>query len=523
MLHNYMGDFRFQKGLRAYFERFKYSNASTKDLWAALETTGVSGVAELMSLWTKQTGYPVIFARPIHASDGTHSIGLKQQRFLADSTSARSEPPVRWRIPIAVCDVKDSKSIFLNKITFGADSSLSKVPCRGVRSQPSASTDVGSEETIYTLPNVVQAPQVRLNPDAIGFYRVRYDSIMLDTIMDAISSGAIPTRDRIALLDDQFALARAGLQGLDKALNFCLAFVGERRYSVWSVLSECLAEVRILLEEATYPEKDGIVFPQPSSEICGLDKLCAELALPVYAKIGFTPNPKDSNRVQILRPIIISILGSIGYSDVITRAQSAFQHHYRAAISELSDRITKGEANLIPPDLRSAVYSICMRNGGEEEFSMLLDLYSFATLDDERVRILSSLGAATDANIIHRLFNFTFTEEIRKQDRFHVLLGATVTAGGRRALWNLVRTQFARLSKDLGTSHLLGKVLAGSISGFASLKHYEDIKAFFERHDTPCPRVIAQALESVRIRMEQWKRDEVAVREFLNSQYPPDF
>ncbi|VDK26255.1 unnamed protein product [Taenia asiatica] len=43
MLHDYMGASvsLFQAGLKVYFEKFKYSNARTEDLWAALETTGI--------------------------------------------------------------------------------------------------------------------------------------------------------------------------------------------------------------------------------------------------------------------------------------------------------------------------------------------------------------------------------------------------------------------------------------------------------------------------------------------------
>ncbi|VDM26559.1 unnamed protein product [Hydatigera taeniaeformis] len=89
MLHNYMGPCLFQAGLKTYFEKFRYANARTKDLWTALETTGIDNVAEVMTLWTKQTGYPVISVRLVHAPDGTYSIGIKQQRFLADGSSSK--------------------------------------------------------------------------------------------------------------------------------------------------------------------------------------------------------------------------------------------------------------------------------------------------------------------------------------------------------------------------------------------------------------------------------------------------
>ncbi|VDM36824.1 unnamed protein product [Hydatigera taeniaeformis] len=96
---------------------------------------------------------------------------------------------------------------------------------------------------------------------------------------------------------------------------------------------------------------------------------------------------------------------------------------------------------------------------GENEEEVGLLLHDRATLNDERVRVLGSLGATTNGDLMQRLFELTFTEYVRKQDRTHALLGVTGTPGGRRALWNLVRGRIATLSDDLGTSHLLARVI----------------------------------------------------------------
>ncbi|EUB54430.1 Puromycin-sensitive aminopeptidase [Echinococcus granulosus] len=371
MLHNHMGACLFQEGLKAYFEKFKYSNAKTEDLWTALETTGIDNVAELMSLWTKQTGYPVISVRLLRARDGTYSIGLRQQRFLADGSSAKGDSPVHWRIPINVCTVDDSNKLLLRKVTSIPSSSTSssfptKTPDHGDKDHSAAETEAESQEIIYALPDFTDSSRVRLNPDAIGFYRVHYDPPMFSAILEAIGRGTVSERDRISLLDDQFALARAGFQGLDRVLQFCRAFVGETRYSVWSVLSEGLAQVRTLLEEASYPAGDDVIFPEASKEICGLNKLYIELALPVYEKIGVTSTDDWMK-------------SSRGVKD----------------------------------------YRLSQRDG-----------------------------------------------------------------------W-------------------------GSASDFASQARYDEIKAFYEEHEVPCLRVIQQTLESVKINVEQWKRDEKAVGKFL--------
>lgn len=43
-----------------YLTKFKYSNAFTEDLWEYLGKASGKPVAEVMSSWTKQMGYPVI-------------------------------------------------------------------------------------------------------------------------------------------------------------------------------------------------------------------------------------------------------------------------------------------------------------------------------------------------------------------------------------------------------------------------------------------------------------------------------
>ncbi len=97
-------------------------------------------------------------------------------------------------------------------------------------------------------------------------------------------------------------------------------------------------------------------------------------------------------------------------------------------------------------------------------------------MQDERVRILASLGSTTTPALIERLFSLTFSDYVRKQDRFHVLLGVTGSPGGRRALWNLVQTRIGTLSDDLATTALLSYVLKVRLSYMITLFSLSDKK-----------------------------------------------
>ena len=89
----------------------------------------------------------------------------------------------------------------------------------------------------------------------------------------------------------------------------------------------------------------------------------------------------------------------------------------------------------------------------------ILKLHDKATMQDERVRLLSCLGSARSPALLQRLFNLAFSDYVRKQDRYHVLLGVTGSAAGRRALWNLVQAKIATLEDDLATTAILSYVL----------------------------------------------------------------
>ncbi|EUB60200.1 hypothetical protein EGR_04910 [Echinococcus granulosus] len=66
-------------------------------------------------------------------------------------------------------------------------------------------------------------------------------------------------------------------------------------------------------------------------------------------QLDFKPASVDFNNNRLLRPIIISFLGGIGYGDVISTAQSAFKRQYAAVTSALVVEATVEHAKLISP------------------------------------------------------------------------------------------------------------------------------------------------------------------------------
>ena len=85
MLHDYIGDDDFRKGMNAYLTKHKYSNTFTEDLWAALGEASGKPVAEIMNTWTKQMGFPVL--KVTQKKEGTKRVlTITQEKFCADGS-----------------------------------------------------------------------------------------------------------------------------------------------------------------------------------------------------------------------------------------------------------------------------------------------------------------------------------------------------------------------------------------------------------------------------------------------------
>ncbi|VDK45600.1 unnamed protein product [Taenia asiatica] len=84
------------------------------------------------------------------------------------------EQPQQWCIPIIVCTVEDSERLLLRKVV----------------DIPSSASNPW--EVICSQYHPVSSHGIRLKPNAVGFYSVLYEPAIMNTIMEAISSGTVP-------------------------------------------------------------------------------------------------------------------------------------------------------------------------------------------------------------------------------------------------------------------------------------------------------------------------------------------
>jgi len=171
MLEAFIGREVFAKGLQQYLNKHSWANASTSDLWAALEESSGKPVGSIMKNWTQEPGFPVLLISHVDgAPAGKQRVLIQQRRFL--KTGIDVESTTIWSIPINVdcADPKENMSVLMQEREITLD-----LPSNG---------------------------WVTLNPRSTGVYRVNYSPEMWTQLIDAIRTQSLPATDRLALQND---------------------------------------------------------------------------------------------------------------------------------------------------------------------------------------------------------------------------------------------------------------------------------------------------------------------------------
>ncbi|XP_073230083.1 puromycin-sensitive aminopeptidase-like [Porites lutea] len=114
----------------------------------------------------------------------------------------------------------------------------------------------------------------------------------------------------------------------------------------------------------------------------------------------------------LLRGIVLGVLGRSSHSATISEVRKRFDTH------------CNGEAT-IPADLRSAVYSTVLKNGDASSLEAMMKLFKKADLHEERARLMRTMGAVTQPELIKQVLDFSLSSEVRSQDTIYVIAGVT--------------------------------------------------------------------------------------------------
>ena len=443
MIERYLGPKTFQDGVRAYVERHREANATAADLWRALAEAAGEPVDPIVRGWIEQDGFPVLTLRRARQA-GRTTLALRQDRFSDDPRRPfRAASAKRWAIPWVgrVADARGRVRVVRQVITTAT-----------------AKSDLGAGETRFVYGNA----------DEGGFFRVLHDPASLAGILDNLPLlGAV---ERMGLVENQWALVRAGRAGIESFLDLADAFGDEPEADVLLALRAPIA----FLEDRLAPVAGADVPERVRDWV-------ASRFGPAFLELGWDASPDEADDRRLRRAALISLLGEVAeWPPVLVAAAERFERYLdaREAI----------EANLADP-----VVLLAARSGDAARFAAVEQALERAATPQERRRFLFALAEFRETRLIDRTLALCLTDRVPTQDMAFVLVRLLGNRAARERAWSFVQKRWSRLARRMPP--MLASRLVEATPALGP-KHRRGVAAFFRSHPLPTgTRALEQALE----------------------------
>lgn len=262
MLHDFVGDEAFRYGLRAYFQRFAYSNTTENDLWNALSSVSGKDISTFMSTWLTRPGYPVV------TFSGN---SISQERFFIGK---HSYDDTFWTIPLL--PNADSFPKILESSKMDVDNNL-----------------------------------IILNMADGAHFVTHYDDDQFKSILNAISHEALDSVDIIRIINEQLMLAISGRVDITRLLSLLESVHKHKNPTVWKSATNIFNVIKVLVED------DEVGGPL-------LRQFAHHIATEQHARLGWKEYSKEPEINSRLRPYILSLIGYTLTPSVIKFAKASY-------------------------------------------------------------------------------------------------------------------------------------------------------------------------------------------------------
>ena len=337
MLELWVGPDAFRRGLTAYLESQKYSNATAGDLWHHISYASGKDVSAVAATWTDQQGFPVVQVRT-ECKEGKTRVTLAQSRFTTAPTKSSAQV---WKIPVSLSRGGDVTTLLFD-----------------------------TAQASFDLDGCVGEPLLA-NAGGEGFYRVEYDRAHLRALASRFLS--LSPSDRVTLLSDTFALAQAGRGTLASYFTLLAAIPqvnGADRATLFSMASEGLAFL-----------DDAMAATPMQRKVRAAGRL---LFAPELSRLGWVPGVQDDLETLQLRGLLISQLARFDDRSSIEGARQLF------------DLDESGTATL-SASIRAPVMEAVGTHADRARFDQLLARLKTANSEEDRWMYVHALAAGRNA------------------------------------------------------------------------------------------------------------------------------
>ncbi len=444
MIEGYLGEETFREGVRIYLKRHAEANASADDFWRALDEASGQDMTAIANAWIKEPGHPLVHIKATQAGGGLE-LELRQERYFSDS-SAKPTGQV-WPVPMVV--------------KYGTADGVREQ--RFVLRHPRET--VRLEGAKWFFPNA----------GGRGFYRFAFASFLEGDLLDQ-GIADLSAEERLALLDDLWALVRHGKATLARFLQRVETLRGEQDRAVLASIADTLTWL------ANYALRDAT--DQPFA------RLVEDLFRPILDTTGWRPADGEDSDVREKRTRAIGMLGLYARSgDIRAEAQRLVRAH-------LDDE------ERLHPDVAGTVVAVAATIGDDRLWDRYVARMQQAQATDaqEESRFRQGLVFFEDAALARRTAEAVFSPLIRVQDRGIMLIPMLQFRRTRPVAWDVLKEHWDVDVANADVAPLLKQAMVNAISQLAQRGVAEGAAAFLEEKRTPdVAETVAQALERLRV------------------------
>jgi aminopeptidase N len=464
MLENYLGENAFREGLRRYMAAHAFGNATTTDLWQALQDATGKPVASIAASFTEQDGVPLVVVET-HCAGKSQRLTLQQERFAivptrsAGGNNEAGLPPRSWQLPVrlGVVGGADAETILLN-----GTAELAAGAC---------------------------AAPIKVNLGDIGYYRVDYGPNDRAALLKALP--AMTPEDRLNILADSWALVQAGRTDAPSYLALISKIAPNDQRAVWDQVIGALSHLNRLSRDR--------------SERAGLQAYVRATLRPVFDRLGWDGASAPDDDDALLRASLIRTLGDFGDDDIIAEAKRRFDGF-------------RQDPNSLAPALRDPVMHVVGTSADKATYEALLSLARKATATNERLRYYFAVAGARDPVLARETLALTLTDELPNTIVTGVISTVASTGEQPELAWDFVQKHYDALLGKLGPS-FRDSFIANLMTNFSDGAHAAELLQFAPAQSTSGGKVMtARAVETIAIAADLKSRALPAVDAWIKEQ-----
>jgi len=448
MFESYLGEEKFQKGVRLHMERFEDDVATADDFFQSLaDGSGDAKVTDAMKSFVDQPGLPLVKAK-LNCDANIHKLEIAQSRYARlGSTISQGQ---KWQIPVCA--------------RYEADG--------GVKKSCALVTD---KEQSMALESQSCPNWLTVNADGAGYYRFSLDSVAWSNLLANL--GALNTREVLTVLDSLKAAFDAGEVESSVYLSGLEAFAAHPEYDVarqagskiWSLKEYYLPEIA----------QDDL----------------ARFTRDMYADRYSAIKDAKSVEADLLAPTLANRLVNVG-NDAALGKELAHAGVLYLGLDGETDK-TALPAKMMGLGLEQALLA-----RGDEAFPALLALVKSGT-PAEKGNALAALSS-TD---LPRMASQLRTDALSNKDVFTnrqasgLIGGLLRNSKTKEETWSWFKTNFDEFVENRVLDVRKGGV-PGYGGNFCSKKKAEEVEAFFTKKGSMIPgyeRSLAQTLERINL------------------------